>query len=706
MEARAAAPVSLNLVSVTPIALPTLVSSTSATTQPPAGFSGYPHSNTEVKYLYNSTDRYLQITVTNLNPAIASPRPDPSTVGGYQLFIETPATVSRDFYRFKASLTVVSTGTANSHVRAFLEQAKQDGGASTNELPAEALGDTARRTIQTLSHELIKGSVDLATNRAIVSSKPCLEVSNLQPGETVVLRIHSLSFESADLPGAMIAPLSATQKLAQGQTAKFSVNVIPKGLQGSYQGHLALYPGTTTVNAPVTWSRSFSLLAGAPPTVHPWQAGVGLTEARYTVRYRLVPQGATKGVKFYASAPGVTEYNDPTNGYSYSIGSLVIDNAKGGMHVGMSTHHYPYYHASGVEVNGEATLGALSRTGAAFRINRTLSTELYRPWWTANGSGQLVFDPAVSVDRPNTLPEPKLTFQRWADFFSPPVQAPQVRTKNLVVNLTGTPLALSSDPANANNGFYLPGWSSPLTSSGVSVFADALVQTLTMYKDRVFALECWNEAHSREFWAGSSTQMADACQQVYDIRRYFFPNDKIPVICPQADSPERLGHILSAKTRTGRPITDFCDWVGAHLYNGMGNDPSGQPYGTQSLSEQLRLIKLRMNAYGVANKPLVITEYGIGRAPGYNPPAFNRLPVEQLSDTLKAQVMTQAIATFAEEAVSSLVLYSYDSSSNFLLTVNSASQTPDGRDTINFNTSVVGAIDQASRAYAPKSAPW
>ena len=55
----------------------------------------------------------------------------------------------------------------------------------------------------------------------------------------MVLRIHSLSFDSADLPGAMIAPLSATQKLAQVQPAKFSVNVIPKGLQGSYQGHLA-----------------------------------------------------------------------------------------------------------------------------------------------------------------------------------------------------------------------------------------------------------------------------------------------------------------------------------------------------------------------------------------------------------------------------------------------------------------------------------
>lgn len=291
-----------------------------------------------------------------------------------------------------------------------------------------------------------------------------------------------------------------------------------------------------------------------------------------------------------------------------------------------------------------------------------------------------------------TFGVPQLTLSEWAAFFSPASNTPQV--KNLLLNTWGVSHETSSDPYNTDNNFAQGGIQAPLSANGQAAYQSYLAHLFATYGNRIFAIECSNEPNSRGFWSGSQTQLADSCQAIYEARAAA-QMTAIPIICPAVDSVEKAGYMLSAKTSGQNPITDYCDWIGAHSYKGMGNDSSGAAYSADSLAEVIRTLRYRMSQWGVGSKPIIFTEYGMA----YNRPAFGRPVLNSMTDASKAEAVYQSMATMSENGVAGVILYSVDSGENFVWTLNPGVNKQ-------YNSTVMQRIQDATKDFGTMRAPW
>ncbi|RZI78782.1 MAG: hypothetical protein EOP38_27055, partial [Rubrivivax sp.] len=616
---------------------------------------------------------YLQLVLTNTHAKSSDYRVDIADPAAYVLHLGPTVTPTGtpSLFRLATKIKVlpqagkpvgpkahIYAGYLDSHI---LEQADSTADVSVN-----------NRT-QTLVTDFLKGGVRMDTGAAVTQLEPGLVVDNLLPGEQLTLRVYTASLGQYDIASNLIAPLVATQKVRSGMPLKLTVNLLTTGrtlgLSGAYNSEITLVSSTGALTVlgtrPVNVAKPATSLINH--VVDPWQiATPSLANGTYTVRYRIVPSGNMQGVFLGSTSTSVLQTGGLLNvkGFSYDIGTVVVSSTHGGMHIGTSTHNYPYSYAtpdviaSPGQTFGQSVYGSITTPFKMFRTNRI------SPWWTtsSSSSSMVVFDQSTytrayaSGGTIATQPEMQLTLQDWANYFSP-VATPK---KNLLLVFWGMPYEASSDPTNIDNGFFQAGLAAPPSATGAVAYASAMLNTLNLYGDRAFALECGNEPDDRWFWSGTQAQLADSCKALWTARDASGKTN-IPIICPQAASAEHLGYILSSKT-TGlqEPISQFCDWIGTHVYTGMGNGLDGKPLSVVSLSEQIRLIRNRMSNWSVANKPLVITEFGIARSPHTNVSPFNGLALNSQSDSWKGNAVYQSIATLQEEGVHAVSLYSYD----------------------------------------------
>lgn len=619
-------------------AMPTLLPpTTTPSPTPPAGFwdelgnppvtASYQRDNT------TAGGPYLTITITNSSATSA---------GNYTLHASPDRAIATgNVARAKVGLVVVQAPSEVFINAGFYQYA---GSTYNGQFDSEtSVADGARTTLQSVSAELVGGTKSWSTNLGTTQAHPILSAYNIPPGGVVVLRVKSWSLESGVTAGNGVMPLSVLgrqQNTGPGKNFKVSVEMIGKTFSGSHVSTLELLNSLGVIKRSVSHaSTEWSTQQGR--IVDNFildMAGASMPAGEYTLRYKVAPSAGAPGMRLGTASSSVTEVNylwaNPAD-YRYRIGNVTVSNA-GGLHLGMSFHSYPGA--------SDSKLGPIQGT---YKFVRSLANDkLWKPWWNVNADGSL------NTTDPN----------RWTDLDAWANRFAQAGERKLLLTFFGSPTAASSNPTLISGawGASAPGISAP--PKDLNVFKQAVQATVARLNGRVFAVECWNEPNSRDMFSGTPTQLADICQKVHEATKAV--DSSIPVICPQADSPYTAGYVYSARTSAGNPITNYCDWVGSHIYNRLSNDTHSKPYATQSLNQALRLLKVRGQQHGIAGKKLAVTEFGLNRCTWNTTPAHGRVGSGQTLDDLanedKADAMFQATMTMHEEGVMALGLYSYD----------------------------------------------
>lgn len=505
---------------------------------------------------------------------------------------------------------------------------------------------------------------------------PRIAVQNIPARGKLTLRVHRLVLEKGKLPSWGVMPLASTVQAQPGGLFAAQVRVVadrvnPAGVNASLM--LVDSKGVTIFQrsraAPAPWKKSAGLLHD------PWQVRLpalpaDVEEETYQVLYGLQSAADGKPLRLAALAAGVTAAS-AGDGSLVTLGSVRVSR-KGGVWMGATFHHYP---ASGLG-DSRSSLGAIRMKHA---FSRSFGNDhLMLPWWSLRGGG-------VHHDWER--------FDRWSAAFS------EKNSKSLLLVMTGSPTSASRLPERRDNPFGAAGLAAiPRDLQNLSAVVE---QTVLRYRDRLFAVECWNEPDVPGFYVGSRTELADHCKAVYQAVKKVAA--QVPVLCPQVSTPENLGFVLGAQTSDGRPITQYCDWVGAHIYRGLARDAQSRPYAAESLAEELALLRARLASYGV-DKPLAITEFGIDRCMTHA--AAGRPALDQMSDELKADAIHGSLATLVEHGVRMIGLYSYDlgddanpcSRGGYLWTTNPA--------VTRMNETVLRRINDAFSDFSATVPPW
>jgi hypothetical protein len=305
---------------------------------------------------------------------------------------------------------------------------------------------------------------------------------------------------------------------------------------------------------------------------------------------------------------------------------LTVDR-QGGMAIGSAFHHYP---ASSIG-DSESAIGPVK---LKFDFARSYGSDHgLQPWWY-EAFGQLQFK-WRDIDK-------------WANYFS------RNGRKSLLLVFSGSHPSVSTQPDNKRNPLRMPGWSAPPRDLGM--LTEAVAAAVKRYQGRVAAVECWNEPTVPEFFSGAIKDVADHCKAVYKGVKQ--QDASVPVICPQTPSPELMGYVLQARTSAGERLTDFCDYVGAHLYKGVARDVLDEALTVESLEDELLLLQLRMRDAGVAAKPIAVTEFGVDRCATHV--ARGGKALDQYSVGQRADMVYASMAALSEAGVRLVALYSYD----------------------------------------------
>lgn len=626
-------------------AMPTLLPPTTASSlTPPPGFwdergtvpvtLNYQRDNT------TAGGPYLTITISN----------NTSVMGNYTLHASPDRAIAvGNVARSKIGLVVAQAPSEVFINAGFYQYA---GSTYNGQLESEtSVVDGARTTLQNVSAELVGGTKSWGTNLSTTQAHAILSAYNIPPGGVVVLRVKSWTLDNGVTAGNGIMPLSILgrqQNTGPSKNFKVSVEMIGKSFSGPYVSTLEVVNNLGVIkqsssHASTEWSTQYGRIVD---NFILDMSAASMPVGDYTLRYKVAPSAGAPGIQLGTTSTSVAEVNylwaNPAD-YRYRIGNVTVS-ATGGLHLGMSFHYYPGA--------SDTQFGAPYGT---YKFVRSLASDkLWKPWWNVNPDGSL------NTTDPNRWTD----LDAWANKFAATGQ------RKLLLTFFGSPTAASSNPTLISNawGTDAPGISA--APKDLNVFRQAVEATVSHLSGRVFAVECWNEPNSRDMFSGDpskpnvplSTQLADICQRVYEGTKAI--DSSIPVICPQADSPYTAGYVYSAKTSAGNPITNYCDWVGAHIYSRLSNDTHSKPYATQSLNQALRLLKVRSQQYGISAKKLAVTEFGLNRCTWSTTPAYGRVGPGQTLDDLangdKADAMFQATMTMHEEGVTALGLYSYD----------------------------------------------
>jgi len=496
--------------------------------------------------------------------------------------------------------------------------------------PPSGRADVFRAGKQLIRADWVGGTEFDRRGQAPARIFPRIAVQNIPAKGKLTLRIHRLVLEKGKLPPWGVMPLASTVHSQPGGLFSAQVRVVadkaaPAGVNASLM--LVDSKGVTAFQrskaTPAQWKKSAGLLHDL------WQFKLpalpaNVEEETYQVLYGLQSAADGKPLRLTPLAAGVRAAS-AGDGNLVALGSVRVSR-KGGVWMGATFHHYP---SSGLG-DSRSSLGAIRMKHSFARSFG--NDQLMLPWWSLRGG-------AVQHDWER--------FERWSDAFS------EKGSKSLLLVMSGSPSSASRMPERRDNPFGAAGLSA--IPRDLQKLSTVVEQAVLRYRDRLFAVECWNEPDVPGFYAGTRTELADHCKAVYEAVKKV--SAQVPVLCPQVSTPENLGYVLGAQTSEGRPITQYCDWVGAHVYRGLARDAQGRPYAAESLAEELMLMRARLAAHGV-DKPLAITEFGIDRCMTH--PAAGRPALDQMSDELKADAIHGSLATLVEHGVRMIGLYSYD----------------------------------------------
>jgi hypothetical protein len=598
-----------------------------------------------------SSGQYVTVT------AIFKPNPaDPTckNAGFGNLIIQGNTTLdvpAGAVYRFKARLST-PPGATVANVRMGVGFEVWDGPSNEITMPPDGIFEPyGSAPMDVVAHHLGR-TVFPRYGKVLPNMQPRLNVTGLAAGKTVTFNIHSLGLEKASLPSTGILPLTSgqspsVQDIAVAQPLKLTVNLLAANLPpATYVSRIRLVSRTPAGTAYSLGSHTAlsSATAVSGLVVDPWQVTMlPVPSGTYDLYYRLATSAQAPGQALTPVGDGMTARADGLGGQEYRIGALTVA-PTATMAVGNAFHDYPL-RGSAPPVKQDfvrSLANSLTTLGANFGAD-----VLSNNWWYLDASGNV----QMAWDQGN------LTFDRWADTF-----APTGAGRKLLITFYGSPLGVGeNDQAKGGWGASATGFSiSAPKEAMLAKYGEAVNKTVTRYKGRVAAVECWNEPDSVDHYVGTPTRLADFCAVVSQQAKAADPDVK--VICPQAAFLESIGYVMSARTSNNEPIGKFCDFVGAHLYSHVGNDRAGQPYsGNQPLSEAVREMRLRLNQFPeTAGKPLAVTEFGTHECTWWNGfmPKYPASSVQ--SSTLRGQILYQSLLTLKEMGVKAATLYSYN----------------------------------------------
>lgn len=524
----------------------------------------------------------------------------------YTLFLSSQRRPVQEGERLRLSAQVTAQGAQAPVILGLgFQFYRPDDGYLSDLVPAEGEYKAWAGEAQILSARHVGGEPDPGTGLLPGSLYPRLSVYNIPAGATVRLRLSDVTMTAEPRRSeAEVLPLTRPiPALAPGQVWPLTVEVVARPGQQGGRSRLSLVDAKGKVVAAFDGARPLSF-------AH-WGAVKDVWRSRLP---RSLPVG-TYGVV----------YEVPAMGLARRLGEAQIQPAAG-MWLGMSFHRYPGA--------SEASLGPLR---LHYQFARSLaSDETYlTQWWT--GPDQYDWR-GVS---------------KWADFHAKPGE------RRLVFTFSGSPRWASAQP-DQPAAMGLPGNAAPPATVYRGAYQRMVRETLLRFKGRVLASECWNEPNNPAFFTGTQTDLADLCKSVAIATKAVDP--KVLVICPQADKPGNLDIVYSARTSAGEPIHQFCDLVGSHVYDRLGQDRLGRDYGAPRLRDALDDMVAMGRKHGVS-KPLAVTEYGLSSCllkPGVaHPTVFGRMPSEEA-----AEALYDAMAEFRAFGVAMLALYSFDHESN------------------------------------------
>lgn len=346
-----------------------------------------------------------------------------------------------------------------------------------------------------------------------------------------------------------------------------------------------------------------------------WPLPADVPSGRYELLFGLRNKGAATWLPLRAADGGKVD----------ALGRVRVADAEvsaraDGMQLGMSFHRYP---GRSVHMLGPIQI--------RYDFARSLAADGMHilQWWQA-------------VDRYEWQ-----KVDAWADFHARD-------GRGVIVVFTGSPTWASQRP-HEDSVMKVPGNAAPPKRELWSAYERMVAATVTRLKGKLHAVECWNEPDLHGSFSGTATELADLCKAVSVQSRAVDP--AVPVICPQPSSPRGMPFVLSARTSGGEPITKFCDYVGAHLYNALGDDPNGRAYEGIGVHRQVRDMHLHAQRFGLKQR-IAVTEYGVAACSGLplnGYALFSKMPSAQAGEALY-----QSIKAFRESGVSMLGLYSYD----------------------------------------------
>ena len=557
---------------------------------------------------------------------------------------ESSLVMSAD-YKFTATLKVIShDGSSRGSLGFHLNGSD---GNYVGEAPGYYANGTAADQTPTLDYT---GGDALINGTVPASMLPRLAAYSIKAGQHLKLRLKNLSLTRSSAPTAVTVNglVNPVLMVASDKLLKLSVPIKTIGYSGSAVSSTVMFMDVNNV-LKATWSHPATFLGASKwgNTYDTYQDSLPLLPpGRYAIRYSLpltpsLLQGGT----------GATETVTSSGAKRYDIGTLVVSD-KGGMYVGQHFHRYP-------GPNSDPSTGVPLPSGFAYRFARSLNHDgtvdpnngmTLLKWWTGDG----VYDWTL--------------FDKWAEFHA---GKDATAKKRLLITFMGSPSWLTSN-SNYNNYYADPGLLA--APKDLAVYKRMVTATVNRYKDRTFAVECWNEPDAGYFGGnplltGTSvpTQLADVCKAIHTATKAVDPT--IATICPQTAIPENMQAWLSARTSQNEPITDYCDVVGAHAYGRIGTSAAGQDYFNRSegLIQTVKTMKAALQLMGV-KKPLGITEAGFldsgaqnwaGSTVGAVGTVFS-----QKTPTERATISYQTLATARELGVVLYGLYSFDGGGN------------------------------------------
>ena len=466
---------------------------------------------------------------------------------------------------------------------------------------------------------------------------PRLTAYSIKAGQHLRLRLKNLSVTRSAVATAVTVKglVNPVLMAGSGKWVKMSVPVKPIAYTG---GQVTSTVNFLDANGVVkgTWAaRPVSFLSATSwgTAYDAWESTLpALPAGRYTIRYNLsLPASQTQ------AGDGATESTTPSGAKRYDIGTLIVSD-KAGMYVGQHFHRYPGPNLPGTPLpSGLNYKFARSHNhdGSAQFVDSMTSMR----WWTGDNQYNWAL------------------FDAWADFHA---GAQGSGHKKLLITFMGSPPWLTS---NSNYNTFYPDHGLLAAPTDLAVYKRMVTATVNRYKDRIFAVECWNEPDVGFFGPNpasplsTETQLADICKAIHTATKAIDPN--IPTICPQVSVPEHMQTWLGARTSQNEPITDYCDVVGAHTYGRTGLSPSGQHYisSTDGLIQSIRNMRATLQSMGI-KKPIAITESGF--VDGANEQWTDNLKFSSKTPALRAEISYQTLATARELGVVLFGLYSFD----------------------------------------------